>query len=144
MKFISKHTLYVPNDEVKSPYIVRYVPWFTDKVMINVIYGDSKVLHSHLWNYFTLILWGGYRETVIKDGQLVVKNRYPGWFSFRKHSEYHYLEPIKKKAITLFIRGKNKSNSYKYLVDGKEIRDVKYWMSLGCTRKQMDDSVVVE
>ena len=144
MKLIKKHIISLPAEDNQFIYVVRYMPWFTDRVMINVIHGDTQILHSHPWSYFTLMLWGGYRETFFKNGKLVVKNRYPGWFSYKKYSEYHQVKPIGKKSITFFIRGKEKIGYAKYLIDGKEVRDIKHWARLGCTRQQIDDSVVVE
>jgi hypothetical protein len=142
MKLINKQIVSLPSDDKKFTYIVRYMPWFTSRVMVNFIYGDSGVLHSHPWSYFTFILWGGYKETIIKDGKLVTKNRYPGWFSYRKYSNFHQVEPLGKRCITFFIRGKEIKHT-KFLVDGKEIRDIKYWRSIGCTRQEIDESIEI-
>lgn len=120
------------------------MPWFTNRICINVMYDDIDILHSHPWNYFTLMLWGGYDETILIDGKEVTKRRYPGWFSFKKYTDYHKVNPIRKRAITLFIRSKDKINGTRFYINGKAIRDMKYWKSLGCTRKQMDDSIVIK
>lgn len=144
MKLIKKEVVYLPIENNEFEHIVRYMPWFTNRVCINVMYGDIRVLHSHPWNYFTLMLWGGYDETVIIEDTRVVKRRYPGWFSFKKYSDYHRIEPIGKRAISLFIRGRERIKYTKFLVDGKEIRDIKYWKSIGCTREQIDNSIVIQ
>ena len=73
MKLINKQIVSLPSDDKKFTYIVRYMPWFTSRVMVNFIYGDSGVLHSHPWSYFTFILWGGYKETIIKDVCILIK-----------------------------------------------------------------------
>lgn len=141
MKLIKKEILSHPGSD--TPFIVRYMPWFTDKICINLIYGDFGLLHSHPWNYFTLILWGGYREEVKDGGEVVIKNRLPGYFSFRDSDQYHALTPIKDKVVTLFIRGKLKSYT-RFLVDGKEVRDMKHWRSLGYSRTDMERALRTE
>jgi hypothetical protein len=144
MNLFKKEIIRLPLDDNDTKRIVRYSLPFTDRLCINVMYGDIDILHSHPWNYFTLMLWGGYDETILIDGKEVTKRRYPGWFSFKKYTDYHKVNPIRKKAITLFIRSKDKINGTRFYINGKAIRDMKYWKSLGCTRKQMDDSIVIK
>jgi hypothetical protein len=144
MKLFKKEILRLPSENNKIKRIVRYSLSFTDRLCINVMYGDIDILHSHPWNYFTLMLWGGYDETVLIDGKEVTKRRYPGWFSFKKYSDYHRVNPIRKKAITLFIRSKDKINGTRFYINGKVIRDAKYWKSIGCTREQMQQSRIFE
>lgn len=122
-----------------KPYIRRYMLWFTKRLCINIIYGDTEFVHSHPWNYFTLILWGGYDEKLIINGNEVTKRRYPGYFSFRKYSTYHRLCPIGSCAVTLFYRGKPKVGYTNFLINGKKIRDAKYWLMSGLTKKDLKE-----
>lgn len=114
------------------------MPWFTNRVCINVLYSDLPLPHSHPWNYFTLILWGGYEEKIGES----TKIRYPGYFSYRQHDKFHVLKPLGKRAITFFVRGKLKTYT-KVLIDGKEKRDVKHWLDMGCTKQQINDSIKI-
>ena len=141
MKLIRKEIVSHPGSD--TPFIVRYMPWFTDQICINIIHSDFGLLHSHPWNYFTFILWGGYREELKVDGKITVKNRLPGYFSYRNMNQYHSLTPLKKKVITLFIRGKLQSYT-KFLVDNKEVRDMKHWKSLGYSRTDMERALRTE
>jgi hypothetical protein len=123
-----------------SVFIKRYMLWFTKKVCVNVIYKDYEHMHCHPWNYFTLILWGGYTETVISDGQTKTVNRYPGYFTYRNYTEFHKISPLKSKAVTLFFRSGLKSKFSKFLVDGKTLPGAKYWLMQGVdVRKMFDD-----
>ena len=149
MKFFRKETINVPRDEeteTVDTYMVRYMFDFFRNVCINVILGDDMIpglkeqsrvsgLHNHPWDYFTLVLWGGYYETLVIDGEQVTKKRRPGWFAFRKYNEYHSLRPINKKAITLFIRFKRRQFCTYYMVDDKPISEVRYWLKQGYSKE---------
>lgn len=129
-------------EKVASPktdlvYITRYMLWFTDRLCINVIKGDIEFMHTHPWDYFTLILWGGYKKTLIKNETEVTKQRLPGYFSFRKHDSYHRIQPIRSTAITLFYRSKNKTKNTKFLIDGKETNEIKYWYKQGVAKEKL-------
>ena len=134
---IKQETIYLLDGS--AIIIKRYMLWFTDKLCINIIKGDIEVLHDHPWDYFTLILWGGYDETIIENTEQVTKRRYPGYYSFKKYNEFHRLTPIKKRAITLFFRFAKKKNYTNFLVNGKAIRDIKYWMSIGVDKNELKD-----
>jgi len=141
MKFIRKEIVGTPRND--QPFIVRYMPWFTDRICLNIIYDDFGLLHSHPWNYFTLILWGGYKEEMLVNGKVVTKNRYTGYFTYRKKTQYHAITPLKKKAITLFIRGKLESYT-KFMINGSEMRDMKYWRMIGYNRQDLEKALRIE
>lgn len=117
------------------------MPWFTDRVCINIIYTDIEHLHSHPWDYFTLILWGGYYETVYEDGKETTYTRRPGYFSRRSHGTFHRISPIKRVAVTFFIRSKKitKMGFAKYIVNGKVMSGAKYWLQRGIDLRGMVD-----
>lgn len=82
---------------------------------------DYRVLHDHPWDNLSIILWGGYYESVpsIKQGEgnpftegKVIKWRKPGTFVYRKADwPPHSLSLSKGKACwSLFITGKMKRN----------------------------------
>ena len=98
------------NDGLQTDYIARYYLWFCQRVFINIMRRGEDVLHTHPWNYVSIILWGGYKETTIdKDtGELVTKKYGPGSILHRKHTDYHSLEMLKPKSISLFFISKIK------------------------------------
>ena len=55
--------------------------------------------------------------------------RGPGWFAFRKHTDFHRVEiPEGGYAVTLFVKGKrNKNSTFFKMHDGSVIKDLKYW-----------------
>jgi hypothetical protein len=64
--------------------------------------SDSADLHDHPWNYFTLILKGGYWEETPEG----VFWRGPGYFTFRKAESLHRLIVKENPCWTLFIHTK--------------------------------------
>lgn len=122
-------------------FIKRYMLWFTKRVCINVIYKDYEHMHSHPWNYATVILYGGYKETVIENDNEVSYDRKPGYVSSRTFTQFHKISPLKDKAITLFFRSNLKAKFSKFLVNGKIMPGAKYWLLQGKNIRQMFDSV---
>ena len=85
--------------------LFRYRPrWFPFNIIIHEMLDDDhgEGVHSHLCPYITIILRGGYRET-LKNGK---HWRPPGYIGFRSANNLHRvdLEPGTK-PLTLFIPG---------------------------------------
>ena len=85
--------------------LFRYRPrWFPFNIIIHEMLDDDhgEGVHSHLCPYITIILRGGYWET-LKDGK---HWRPPGYIGFRSANSLHRvdLEP-ETKPLTLFIPG---------------------------------------
>ena len=85
--------------------LLRHRPkWFPFNILIHEMLADDhgKGVHTHLCPYITIILCGGYWET-IKSGKFW---RPPGYIGFRSANNLHRvdLEP-NTKPITLFIPG---------------------------------------
>jgi len=85
--------------------IFRYRPkWFPFNILIHEMLADDHGdgVHTHLCPYITIILRGGYWETV-KDGKYWRK---AGYIGFRSANNLHRvdLEP-NTKPMTLFISG---------------------------------------
>jgi len=99
-------------------------PWFD--VNIHGIYMADKDehLHSHPWNIWTMVLWGGYNE-LHQNG---ISSRTLFNMSYRDTSEYHKIERMISKCFTLDIMSKRKSdgNEWGYLVDGKHVQHEEY------------------
>ncbi len=134
MRLFRRESVALPTEDAKHDYIVRFMPLFTDRVCINILRGEIPILHSHPWNFVSIILWGGYRETRMVDGVEVVKDYGPGSVIYRRFDEYHRIVPLGDKCITLFFRSAEKTKSTIYLIDGKPMLDMKYWVKHGCSR----------
>ena len=117
--------------------ILRFYPLPTRRFAINVIYFDYDGFHNHLWNFVSFILYGGYKESIGLKQRL----RKPLSFGYIKHSYFHKIVLISDKSISLMIRGKDNKKLTTYLVDGKQINEVKYWMNKGYTRDDLLESM---
>lgn len=113
--------------------IIRFYPLPTRRVAINVIYFEYDGFHNHLWSFISVILYGGYKETIESKERL----RKPFSFGYINHSCFHRVDLISDKSISLMIRGKDNKKLTTYLVDGKEINEAKYWMKKGYTRDDL-------
>ena len=102
--------------------LFRYRPrWFPFNIIIHEMLDDDhgEGVHSHLCPYITIILRGGYWET-LKDGK---HWRPPGYIGFRSANNLHRvdLEPGTS-PLTLFIPGPlglRKGSRSKYGIDFK-------------------------
>ena len=123
----------------REPYLVRYYVLFKERVTFpyNVflhkfLKSDPDDVHDHPWNYFTIILKGGYWEWIPVFDSLGVKfNEYkvwrgPGSFRFGKSTNYHRIElEPGVVAWTLFFVGPKK-REWGFLVNNKWIHYEKY------------------
>ena len=100
-----------PKYSEAKPWINRYYilfknrpKWFPFNIIIHEMLNNDhgQGVHSHLWPYITIILCGGYWET-LKEGKYW---RSPGYIGFRSANNLHRvdLEPYTK-TLTLFIPG---------------------------------------
>ena len=117
-----------------EPYLERYYVLFKERVTFpyNVflhkfLKSDPDHVHDHPWNYFTIILKGGYWEWLPQfdeQGKLsceVKVWRGPGSFRFGKMHNYHRIElDPDVTAWTLFFVGPKK-REWGFLVKNKWI-----------------------
>ena len=99
-----------PDYQAAEPFVIRYYPlfrrrptWFPFNILVHkLLKSDLGDLHDHYWTYITVILKGGYWETIEK-GKLW---RPPGYIGFRSANNLHRVD-LKKdtKPLTLFIAG---------------------------------------
>ena len=99
-----------PDYDKAEPFMIRYYllfrkrpKWFPFNILVHkILKGDRGDLHDHYWSYITIILRGGYWET-LKSGKYW---RPPGYIGFRSANNYHRvdLEPGTR-PMTLFIPG---------------------------------------
>lgn len=61
---------------------------------------QSTLYHNHPFNYISIILKGGYTEQMLNGN---IKSYSVGSIIYHNHSDFHRIESIKGKTITLFI-----------------------------------------
>ena len=101
-----------PDYHKAEPFMIRYYllfrkrpKWFPFNILIHkILKSDLGDLHDHYWSYITIILKGGYWET-LQNGTFW---RGPGYIGFRRASDRHSLNiPRGKSAWTLLFVGPN-------------------------------------
>ena len=100
-----------PDYKNAKPWMNRYYllfrnrpKWFPFNIIIHEMLDDDhgEGVHSHLCPYITIVLRGGYWET-LKDGK---HWRYPGYVGFRSANNLHRVDlESNTKTMTLFISG---------------------------------------
>jgi hypothetical protein len=123
----------------RDPYLERYYMFFKERVTFpyNVflhkfLKSDPDDVHDHPWNYFTIILKGGYYEWVAQfneDGTKSCEVRHwrgPGSFRFGNTTTFHRIE-LKEGVTpwTLFFVGP-KQREWGFLVKNKWIHYDQY------------------
>lgn len=106
-------------------------------IFIHRIYKSDEDLHphSHPWNFVSIILGGGYVETLYREVEDLVHFRIfytpekivakPFSILRRKFYEYHKIELVST-TTTLVITGRRIDDSWGYLVDGTHIQHEDY------------------
>ena len=122
-----------------EPYLERYYVFFKERVTFpyNVflhkfLKSDPDDVHDHPWNYFTIILAGGYYEWIAQfneDGTKSCEVRHwrgPGSFRFGNTHTFHRIE-LKEGVTpwTLFFVGK-RQREWGFIVKDKWIHFEKY------------------
>ena len=100
-----------PEFEKAKPWMNRYYllfrhrpKWFPFNILIHEMLDDDhgEGVHNHLFPYITIILRGGYWET-LKTGKVW---RSPGYIGFRSANNFHRVD-LKPgtKPMTIFLAG---------------------------------------
>ena len=98
-----------------EPYLIRYYVFLKERhdfpfnIFIHrFIKSDPDDLHDHPWNYYTIILNGGYWEYCKSGGELTKKWREVGYYKYNKAEHMHRIEldPGSPPCWTLFVAGK--------------------------------------
>jgi len=82
-----------------------YLTIFFSKIIPLKEYNIKQLYHSHQGNFFSIILWGSYREEVLFQEQVYQTEN--NWFSYHTHNEHHKVT-CDSPCYTLFIMGKRK------------------------------------
>jgi len=77
IKLIQKQAIILPSHNGRVCCVRYSILGLIDKICINIIHSDIEDFHDHPWNYISIILWGGYKETQWKEGRTKTKTYYP-------------------------------------------------------------------
>lgn len=116
-----------------SLYMGRYSLFETTHLSArvhNIVTPDSdKVAHDHPWNFFSVVLCGGYTEyrprqdtpCWKRDGSEMMYNvrRNAGSIAFRRATDRHLITAVDPDTWTLFIYGRFQNDWGHYLPTGK-------------------------
>lgn len=120
--------------ETDEPYLERYYllfterTWFPFNIFIHkFLKGDNSDLHDHPWNYFTLIIKGGYYEWKPEpDGRVLREWLTAGNFRYRKATSLHRIELQEGVTPwTLFIAFRQRRD-WGFIDDGHWVQNEKY------------------
>lgn len=118
-------------DSPLETYLTRYIlvrtPWFAIYVLRMDGPDSRKVLHDHPWNFFSLILRGGYTEYVgnhewnIGPDPVIVHERHRvDWWTYKRAEDSHYIDLLHADPTwTLVFTGRRRRNWGYWDNDGK-------------------------
>lgn len=135
-KYFDRHRVIYRDDNV--PYLERYYIFLRERnnfpfnIFIHkFLESDTDDIHDHPWDFFTIILWGGYWEytksdNYEKDKSLEKKWHGPLSFRYCKAEMFHKIIIDKKKSCwTLFIPFKQRKD-WGFIKDGKWVNNLIY------------------
>lgn len=137
-KLLLKQRVTLPTDNYVSSRITRYsIRGLQDKICINVIHQDTPDLHTHPWDYLTIILFGGYYERLLVNGVIQKRKCGFGTILFRKSDQFHGIDLIGKKSVSLFIKLSKKTENTRWIKDGIEQGEAVFWLKQGYKKEDL-------
>ena len=100
---------------VWCPYFTIY---FSKILPLKELYEIEQMYHSHQGNFFSIILWGTYKEEVLKDDDILYKEH--KWFNYITH-DLHHKVVCDKPCYTVLFMGRKKSNTTVRLKQGGKV-----------------------
>jgi hypothetical protein len=91
---------------------VLSTPWFEVYIHYIAKSDEDKHLHDHPWNFGSLILWGGYKEKTVKNGNTEWRTRLAGSFSYKKATDCHHINLIRPTWTLVFAGQRYKEWGY--------------------------------
>jgi hypothetical protein len=89
--------------DANSTYLVRYylARWRDWALCLHLFHrSDADDLHDHPWDFWSLVLWGGYYEVTLPPGDYNATPRrtwrWPGSFARRLASHVHRVELFRR------------------------------------------------
>lgn len=99
-------TIFKPYTSIKD-FLHRYTLLKIGKLHIRLHKitdrDQTTLFHNHPFHYVSIILKGGYKETILKDGNESQKNHRFLSVIFRSCKVYHRIEEIYGETLTFFI-----------------------------------------
>jgi len=99
-------------------FTIRFHKWFGD--------DDQRALHCHPFNFFTIVLNGGYTD-VSESGDDILR---AGSFRFRKAEYKHSVRDVIPNTRTILITSKT-LRRWGFYISGKLIKRDKYFAKYG-------------
>jgi hypothetical protein len=89
---------------------------------------EDKHPHSHPWNFFSLVLWGGYAETLTTHKTNIVSHHARSILScsHRFYDDYHKIVLVKPTWTLVFVSPNKDDYDWGYLVNGCHVRHENY------------------
>ncbi len=126
--------------DAQSPYLTRYTllatRWF--QLCIHVFHrSDSPDLHDHPWDFWTLLLRGGYAEEVRTPGRTTVLLHPPGSLLYRPAEHAHRVilwtkpDGSPQRAVTLVLMLRRR-REWGFFEKAGWTRWIEYFTSKGC------------
>lgn len=138
LKFLLTQHVTLPTDNCASIRIARYsINGLQEKVCINVIYQDTPFLHTHPWDYVTVILYGGYYESLLIGSKIHRRKCGFGTILLRGHDQFHGIELIKGRSVSLFIKLRKKSSNTRWIKDNIEQGEASFWLKQGYKKEDL-------
>jgi hypothetical protein len=119
-----KETRLVTND-FADPYMTQYSLSFFPRLRLNIISDGDLEMHTHPWDFTSLVLYGGYKETTPKGS----KTYKAGSINRFKWHQFHSLKLLKSKCVTILFTSKPKVKSIQFMVKGKIVDEFPYYLS---------------
>lgn len=104
-------------------YAIIETEWFA--LYVHRIHKEDqdKHLHSHPWNFLSMVLYGGYHE-LREDGRY--KPKKPGTISWMSRNGFHKIAHIDRGPVTTLFFTFGPHQPWYYLVNGAEVESVEY------------------
>jgi hypothetical protein len=103
-------------------YHLFSTPWFHCWIHHIFRADEDRHLHDHPWNFFGVVLKGGYIEETEKG----LCDRLPFSINYGRHTYTHKIAKVlSKKTVTLFFVGRE-TYDWGYHVDGKIVPNANY------------------
>lgn len=118
----------------ECPYVIRWVletRWFSIRLHKWLGPDDLRSLHDHAWDYWAMVIKGGYVELVENvEGVRSLYEMWPWKPVFRKAERRHAVEPIVLPTWSILLTSSEK-REWGFWVNGKFRKRNKYFFEKG-------------
>lgn len=132
LNLIKKKVTRLVTNNFETPYMTQYSLSFFPRLRLNIIDDGDFEMHTHPWNFTSIILYGGYKETT-PDGTKTFK---PGAINRVQWHQFHALKLLKNKCVTILFTSKPIVKGIQFMVDGKVVDEFPYYLAKCKTTEQ--------